>query len=69
VIIIPDSDDAAVRRRELLERHVALTGSAQARAILANWERYRPRFWKVVPKAALPMAQAAEEEAAEKVAD
>ena len=66
-----EAAEDALRLRELLERHVALTGSARAKRILASWEAYRPRFWTVVPKAALEAAaaQAAEEEAAAKVAD
>src|SRR5579875_2252933 len=34
---------------QLLEEHVAATGSARARAILDDWDTYAPRFWKVVP--------------------
>jgi glutamate synthase domain-containing protein 2/glutamate synthase domain-containing protein 1/glutamate synthase domain-containing protein 3 len=64
-----ESADDSLRLRELIERHVALTGSAKGRAILEAWSEALPRFWMVVPKAALEAARAAEAEAAEKVAD
>ncbi len=35
--------------RGLIERHVAFTGSAKARAVLANWDDYLPFFVKVFP--------------------
>jgi len=35
--------------RALIERHVAATGSARGREILAEWNEFLPRFWKVVP--------------------
>jgi glutamate synthase domain-containing protein 3 len=40
------SDEAATLRG-LLERHVALTGSASAAALLADWERAQTAFWTV----------------------
>jgi glutamate synthase domain-containing protein 3 len=35
--------------RGLIERHAMLTGSARARMIVENWNRYRARFVKVMP--------------------
>lgn len=35
--------------RELVERHVALTGSAKGEEVLAKWSDYLPRFWQLVP--------------------
>lgn len=39
----------SLRLRGLVERHLELTGSARAREILADWERYLPKFVKVMP--------------------
>jgi glutamate synthase (NADPH/NADH) large chain len=41
-------DDAA-RLRRLLENHRRYTDSARAREILADWDRYLPKFVKVMP--------------------
>jgi glutamate synthase (ferredoxin) len=35
--------------KELIEAHVAKTGSAKGKAILANWESYLGKFWQAVP--------------------
>ena len=40
----------AERLRILIERHLLFTGSAQARALLADWEKARDRFVKVTPR-------------------
>ena len=37
------------RLRGLIERHLAYTGSAPARRILDDWDRYRGKFVKVMP--------------------
>ena len=44
-------EDAAERRdvRRLIERHLAYTGSALARAVLADWDRSADDFVKVMP--------------------
>jgi glutamate synthase domain-containing protein 3 len=39
--------------RHLLERHVDLTGSAHAAALLQNWESTLAAMWKVIPRATL----------------
>ncbi len=43
------SEEDRATLREMLERHVAYTGSAKARRILEDWERELPRFIKVFP--------------------
>lgn len=35
--------------KQLIQEHAAKTGSARARAILDQWDRYLPLFWKVSP--------------------
>jgi glutamate synthase domain-containing protein 2/glutamate synthase domain-containing protein 1/glutamate synthase domain-containing protein 3 len=47
--VVDARDQRLVRR--LLDNHVALTGSARARALLARWEEARARFVKVMPLA------------------
>jgi glutamate synthase (NADPH/NADH) large chain len=39
----------AIRLRDLVEKHMHLTDSARARAILDDWENYLPKFVKVMP--------------------
>jgi glutamate synthase (ferredoxin) len=46
----PDDAQAAALK-ELVVRHAALTGSAKARTLLANWPIARSRFWRVAPRA------------------
>jgi glutamate synthase (ferredoxin) len=36
--------------RAMIERHVALTGSARGRQVLAAWDALLPKFVKVMPK-------------------
>jgi glutamate synthase (NADPH/NADH) large chain/glutamate synthase (ferredoxin) len=48
--------------RALIEEHVAVTGSAQGRQLLADWDDSLASFWTVIPRAAL--AAQAEAEAA-----
>ena len=40
----------ADRLRILIERHLLFTGSAQARALLDDWERSLGRFVKIMPR-------------------
>ena len=44
-----DDPDEAASVRELVERHLALTGSAVAAALLGDWEAARARFVRVIP--------------------
>jgi len=39
----------AAQLKELIEAHVAATGSEKAQAILADWDNYLPKFWQVYP--------------------
>ena len=39
----------AQRLQGLIERHLNFTGSARAKAVLDDWERYLPKFVKVMP--------------------
>jgi glutamate synthase domain-containing protein 3 len=49
-------NEDATRLRELIERHVALTGSARGRELLASWEETINNTWKVIPRATLLLA-------------
>ncbi|MER3485453.1 MAG: hypothetical protein C4345_05245 [Chloroflexota bacterium] len=50
------SAEDAARLRELIERHVELTGSKHAQALLANWNETLSATWKVIPRATLLLA-------------
>ncbi len=39
----------AERLRQLIANHLQYTGSSRAKAILDNWENYKPKFRKVMP--------------------
>ena len=60
---VTDGDDAEVR--ELIERHLQLTGSRRAHALLADWETTRGLLRRVVPTAAIELARQRAERAAE----
>jgi glutamate synthase (NADPH) large chain len=45
----PDAEDAQMLKA-MIERHARLTESTRAAEILSDWERYLPRFVKVMPK-------------------
>lgn len=55
------SEDSS-RMRELVERHVALTGSAHGRALLESWDDTISNTWKVIPRATLLLAVTTPEE-------
>jgi glutamate synthase domain-containing protein 3 len=57
---MPDSDADVVRG--LIERHVAVTGSAYARDLLERWDEVQPNFVSIVPKALLELRASQEEE-------
>jgi glutamate synthase domain-containing protein 3 len=42
---------ADVQLRSLIEAHAAKTGSARAKALLADWEASKAKFWQLVPPA------------------
>ncbi|HEV2109404.1 MAG TPA: glutamate synthase-related protein, partial [Thermomicrobiales bacterium] len=63
VLIEPVAAEADTGQlRDLIERHVARTGSAHARALLKDWSTTLARTWKVVPKALLAFAPPIPEE-------
>ncbi|MEZ5654355.1 MAG: glutamate synthase large subunit [Sphingobium sp.] len=56
--------------RDLIEQHVAATGSKWSSAILDDWDRWRGQFWQVCPKEMVsrlshPLSDTPEVEAAE----
>jgi glutamate synthase (ferredoxin) len=57
-----ESEAGAKQLQEMIEQHVAKTGSAKGQAILKDWDRYLGQFWQVVPpsEADSPEAGAAE---------
>jgi glutamate synthase (ferredoxin) len=42
---------AGAQLRGLIEAHAAKTGSARAKALLADWEAAKAKFWQLVPPA------------------
>jgi len=54
--------DDANKLRELIERHVALTGSEHAKSLLADWDNTVANTWKVIPRATLLLAVTSAEE-------
>lgn len=54
------------RLYRLIENHLHYTGSERARAILANWSEYLPKFVKVMP---VEYRRALEEMARQQVLD
>jgi glutamate synthase domain-containing protein 3 len=50
------------RMRELVERHVALTASVYAQALLDAWDDTVSNTWKVIPRATLLLAVTTPEE-------
>jgi glutamate synthase (NADPH/NADH) large chain len=54
------------RLYQLIERHLHYTGSERARAILADWSAYLPKFVKVMP---VEYRRALEEMARQQVLD
>jgi glutamate synthase (NADPH/NADH) large chain/glutamate synthase (ferredoxin) len=56
------SDDDAADLRELIERHVQITHSKHAKALLADWSSTLAKMWKVIPRATLILAVAEPEE-------
>jgi glutamate synthase domain-containing protein 3 len=44
-----ESDEDIQELRSMIERHAEFTQSKKAKAILANWSSYLPKFIKVMP--------------------
>jgi glutamate synthase (ferredoxin) len=64
VVVEPVSAEDDAEARDLIERHLQLTGSRRAHHLLANWETTRGMLRKVVPTAAIELAkQRAKQEA------
>jgi glutamate synthase (NADPH/NADH) large chain len=60
----------AERLHKLVSNHARYTGSARANAILADWQRYRPLFKKVMPvEYRRALAELAKERAAMQAAE
>ncbi|BAZ46652.1 ferredoxin-dependent glutamate synthase [Chondrocystis sp. NIES-4102] len=49
--------------QQMIEQHVAKTGSPKGQAILNDWENYRSKFWQVVPPSESESAEASAEAA------
>lgn len=66
------SPGGQLQLKSLIQMHADLTGSAKAGAILAEWDKYLPLFWQLVPpseaNSAEAKAPAAEEQPATAVA-
>ncbi|HET7932370.1 MAG TPA: glutamate synthase large subunit [Rhodanobacteraceae bacterium] len=63
-----DMDAPRHRLRQLLERHVALTGSRRGRRVLADFEHELQRFWMVAPRNAQRARAVGEADAGRRVA-
>ena len=64
--VVAETADAATVLRQLIESHLAYTGSAVAQRILDNWVAMLPKFKKVMPvdyRRALTEMQAEQEKA------
>ena len=57
------SDAGKAQLRELVEAHVAATGSPKATALLADWDKSVGRFWQLVPPSEAASAYASAEAA------
>jgi glutamate synthase (ferredoxin) len=44
-----ESEAGAKQLQEMIQQHVAKTGSAKGQAILQDWDNYLGQFWQVVP--------------------
>ena len=44
-----ESEAGAKQLQEMIQQHVAKTGSAKGKAILQDWDNYLGKFWQVVP--------------------
>ena len=44
-----ESEAGAKQLQEMIQQHVAKTGSAKGKAILQDWDNYLGQFWQVVP--------------------
>ncbi|MEE1296193.1 MAG: glutamate synthase large subunit [Bifidobacterium sp.] len=63
----PLDDEAAATVRDLVERHVARTGSAFAQGLLDDWEHAKSRFTHMVPRMFVAMTDAMAEAKADDI--
>ena len=56
------SDAGANQLKEMIQQHIAKTGSAKGKAILADWDNYLGQFWQVVPPSEADRPEAGAEE-------
>ncbi|MCC0175710.1 glutamate synthase large subunit [Waterburya agarophytonicola K14] len=56
------SEAGANQLKEMIQQHVAKTGSAKGKAILADWDNYLGQFWQVVPPSEADRPEAGAEE-------
>jgi glutamate synthase (ferredoxin) len=57
-----ESKAGAKQLQEMIQQHVANTGSAKGKAILADWDNYLGQFWQVVPPSEADRVEASAEE-------
>jgi glutamate synthase (ferredoxin) len=57
-----ESEAGAKQLQEMIQQHVANTGSAKGKDILADWDNYLGQFWQVVPPSEADRAEAGAEE-------
>ena len=57
-----NSDAGANQLKEMIQQHVAKTGSAKGKAILADWDNYLGKFWQVVPPSEADRSEVSTEE-------
>jgi len=61
MVALEELDDRDVSTlREMIGRHAELTGSERAEAVLADWDKFLPRFVKVMPQDYKRVVQALE---------
>jgi glutamate synthase domain-containing protein 3 len=44
------ADEDVVSLQSLIYKHLEVTESGLAKEVLGDWESYKPKFWKVLPK-------------------
>ncbi len=52
------SQSGATQLKEMIQNHVAKTGSPKGKAILQDWDNYLGKFWQVVPPSEADRAEA-----------
>ena len=52
------TDDEQKTVQNLIYKHLEATESARAKEILADWQKFAGKFWKVQPKSAKSTAEA-----------